>query len=473
MTAGAVVLIGFIRWFWNRFSMATITTTETREHSLKTRGFVTVSSQNLIIGRKLEAPLFDTNGILLLAAGSVITYEIKLAIANRGNRSVCLSQRDAERVTLQQESLAAIPPVTAIETDLTRKIDAIIDAGLFTVQNHGPLVKEEVAILGRQAYNLEQHQRLVRQRLESSQTLNSLMNNALRGVPIDGQIVSSIAIEHLQEMTTDIDHVLGIAMQRFQQNDDFTGRSLEVALLAMAIGIEMDLDAKNIRHLAIAGLVHDWGMMLVPEEIRNASHRLNPREMLEIKKHPIYSLELLQQVSSLPSIVSVVAYQVHERFNGTGFPRGRCGHSIHPFARILQVADVFVGMTSPRPYRPPMMRYAAMEGLIRQAKERAVDPEVVRALLRVQSLFPIGSYVALSDGSVAQVLRRNRDYYTEPIVMRIQDCEGNPLPPDDEGNIIDLHEAKHLQVVQALAKPGSEETTLSEDLYQFSLAGNN
>lgn len=145
-----------------------------------------VSSQNLIIGRKLEAPLFDTNGLLLLAAGSVITYEIKLAIANRGDRNVCLSQRDAERVTLQQESLAAIPCITAIETDLSRKIDAIIDAGLITVQNHGPLVKDKVAVLGRQGYSHERNQRLVRQRLENSQTLNSLMSNALRGEPIDG-----------------------------------------------------------------------------------------------------------------------------------------------------------------------------------------------------------------------------------------------------------------------------------------------
>ena len=191
--------------------------------------------------------------------------------------------------------------------------------------------------------------------------------------------------------------------------------------------------------------------------------------MLEIKKHPIYSLEMLQNVSSLPRVVSVIAYQVHERFNGTGYPRGRKGNSIHLFARILQIADAFIGMTSPRPYRPPMMRYAAMECLIRQAKERYVDPEVVRALLKIQSLFPIGSFVTLTDGSVAQVVRRNQDYYTEPIVARVQDSQGNSVDPEDDSNLIDLREADGLGVQQALPTPGSNEIAFSEDLYNSSL----
>jgi HD-GYP domain-containing protein (c-di-GMP phosphodiesterase class II) len=246
--------------------------------------------------------------------------------------------------------------------------------------------------------------------------------------------------------------------------DDLAARSLESSLLAMAIGIEMGLDAENISNLGVAGLVHDWGMMQVPLEIRTANRKLNQVEMLEIKKHPIHSLEILQRVSALPRVVSLISYQVHEKVNGNGYPRGRRGNSIHQFARILQVADAYTGMTSQRPYRPPMMRYAAMECLLRMAKEKSVDPDVVRALLKIQSLFPIGSFVILSNSAVAQVIRRNQDKYTQPIVRVLQDSEGNPANLDDDSTLIDLSDSE-LTVQQAMPAPGTNEVPLCEDYY--------
>ncbi len=435
----------------------------------KTEEQVSISLNDLIIGRTLNSPLYDKHGVLLLAANSEITQEVKDALKNRGDRSVMVSQEDLSRVTLSQIEPGNIKSIAQFDTELTKKIDAIVESGLLTVKNNGPAVKNNVAFLGRKGYDKKQREHLVQQHNLNGEALDSMMSEALHGEMMDGDIVSAMAAQYLQEMTTDTDNVLTSAMDQFQ-GDSIASRSLEVSLLAMAIGIEMDLDAENARNLAVAGLVHDWGMMRVPEEIRNATERLNQIQMLEIKKHPIYSLEMLQNVSSLPRVVSVIAYQVHERFNGTGYPRGRKGNSIHQFARILQIADAFIGMTSPRPYRAPMMRYAAMECLIRQAKERYVDPDIVRALLKIQSLFPIGSFVTLTDGSVAQVVRRNQNFYTEPIVARVQDAQGNSVDREHDSNIINLHEAEGLNVLQALPTPGSNEIVFSDDLYNSSLA---
>ncbi len=429
---------------------------------------VNISLNNLIIGRSLNSPLYDNHGVLLLAAGSTISQEVKEALRNRGDNSVMVSRQDLSRVTINQIDPGKVESIVKFDSELTKKIDAIVESGLLTVKNNGPAIKNNITFLGRKGYDQKQREQLVRQHELNGRALDQMMGEALHGQTMDGDVVAAMAAQYLQEMTTDTDNVLTSAMDQFQE-DSIATRSLEVSLLAMAIGIEMDLDADNARNLAIAGLVHDWGMMRVPEEIRNSTERLNQVQMLEIKKHPIYSLEMLQNVSSLPRVVSVIAYQVHERFNGTGYPRGRKGNSIHLFARILQIADAFIGMTSPRPYRPPMMRYAAMECLIRQAKERYVDPEVVRALLKIQSLFPIGSFVTLTDGSVAQVVRRNQDYYTEPIVARVQDSQGNSVDPEDDSNLIDLREADGLGVQQALPTPGSNEIAFSEDLYNSSL----
>jgi hypothetical protein len=97
------------------------------------------------------------------------------------------------------------------------------------------------------------------------------------------------------------------------------------------------------------------------------------------------------------------------------------------------------------------------------AKTRDVDGEMVRALLHTLSLFPIGSYVTLDDGSVARVLRRNGDKYTTPIVQIVQDAQGDAVPPDRDEAIVDLSEGER-RIIQALPTPGRDEAALSADV---------
>ncbi|HRX80471.1 MAG TPA: hypothetical protein P5307_15485, partial [Pirellulaceae bacterium] len=122
-------------------------------------------------------------------------------------------------------------------------------------------------------------------------------------------------------------------------------------------------------------------------------------------------------------------------------------------------ADAYIAMTTSRPHRPPMMPYAAVKQLLRMAQLGQADVQAVRALLHVLSLFPIGSYVAISDGSVAKVMRSNRRDYTKPIVARIQDADGNRIGLDDKRLLLDLT-STDLSIVQALPQPGSNEVRL-------------
>ena len=104
-----------------------------------------------------------------------------------------------------------------------------------------------------------------------------------------------------------------------------------------------------------------------------------------------------------------------------------------------------------------------MECLLRMAQAKSVDSKVVRALLHVLSLFPVGSYVALSDGSTARVLRSNREEYTRPIVQKLKDASGEPIAPDDNKGIVDL-KRDNLSIVQAVPAPGRNEIGLSPEI---------
>ncbi len=421
---------------------------------------VDVPLDELILGRPIGFPIYDARGVLLLAEGAVISSDFKRLLRNRGLESVQIDERDLERITLSNDLQA--DATFSFDNDLTKHLDQIIDGGMVPVQNDGPAIKESMQSRGTEAYDKQQRKKLIGQNTESHNALSGAMKAALHGGAANGATMSKMAGAYLSEMQSDVDSVLTSTMGMFDDNS-MAAQALQTALLAMAIGVEMDFDADNVRMIGLVGMVHDWGMMRVPKHIRDSAGRLSPQDYHEIKKHPIYSLEMLQKASAMPGMVSLVAYQIHERPNGTGYPRGRSDNAIHQFARIIAVADQYTALTTSRPWRAPYMAYAAVECLLRDAQARRLDANVVRSLLCVLSLFPVGSLVTLSDGSIARVMRRNGNAYTSPIVQRLQDANGQRVDPIAFGNIIDLQNSE-LKVEQALPTPGKKELSLTAAL---------
>lgn len=164
-------------------------------------------------------------------------------------------------------------------------------------------------------------------------------------------------------------------------------------------------------------MVHDAGMLHVDEKLYNSPDVLDPIAFLDITKHVVISTDLLfKKMERVPVGVRMVVYQMHERCDGSGYPRGWTAERIHPLAKISAVADAYVALVSPRPHRHAMLPYFAMEKMLEDVKTGLYDPTVVRALLHTISLFPIGSYCELNDGRVAKVFRSNGLAYDQPIV---------------------------------------------------------
>lgn len=415
---------------------------------------VSVGVDDLVIGRPLQHPICDDHGVLLLAEGSVITAEFRQKLQQRKSNTIRVHKNDQARITVNAEIFDGAGDVS-LDTELTSKLDSVIDSGMLFVRNAGPAVKDDMVFHGRKAYDTERRENLIMQHQSASESIDSMMKDALKGGRgVDGRQVMQMAATYLTDLSEDADNVLTAAQQANQQG--LSEHCLKTSLMAMAIAVEMELDADNVRTIGITGLVQDWGMTKIPKELLSREHRLSANEFVEIKKHPIYTLDILEGVSGMPRLVPLVAYQVHERPNGRGYPRGRSGNTIHLFARVIAVADMYTALTSPRPWRPRLTPYAAMELLLKRTQTRDVDADVVRALLRTVSLFPIGSLVTLSDGSVARVIRRNRDLYTTPIVQVIQKADGSTAEIDDPDMIIDLSDAE-VSVVQSLPTPGRQE----------------
>lgn len=156
--------------------------------------------------------------------------------------------------------------------------------------------------------------------------------------------------------------------------------SQRVAQLCQSLGRGLGLNTQEQMELTMAGLFHDIGKISIDREILNKPGSLTSEEWAEIRRHPESGYRILNSVSGMGKMAEAVLYH-HERWDGSGYPKGLSGEQIPFLARIIAVADAYDAMINARPYRPPLTRGEALAEL-RSCAGTDFDPEVVEALLR-------------------------------------------------------------------------------------------
>lgn len=167
-----------------------------------------------------------------------------------------------------------------------------------------------------------------------------------------------------------------------ESRDPYTaGHQNRVAKIAVAIAQDMGLDSESCRGIKLAGLIHDIGKMQIPSEILTKPTKLTYLEMALIRIHPEAGYGILKDIP-FPWPVAEMVHQHHERFDGSGYPKGLQGENILIGARIIAVADAVEAISSHRPYRPALGLDAAL-GEIESHRGVLFDPAVVDSCLRL------------------------------------------------------------------------------------------
>ncbi len=412
--------------------------------------FVMVDTESLILGRPIKFPVYDQSGVLLLAKDSIITPNFRRILRERKVTSVQLHSDDADVISAGRavgklgESLRKANHAEGT----TRQFREAVENGLQFVSNQGEAALNAVVDHGSSGYCREKQAELSEKNRKQCELLAELMNSNIDSKKPDGEIFREATLGFLEGMCEDFDCMNALSLG-LNIDDDLAQHCQRMAILGMSIAVEMGLNDENVCRVGVTGLLHDWGMLKVPRQIRYPDKPLGELERLELQKHVMHSVNLLEKMTGLPTLVPLVSYQIHEQMNGEGYPRGRVGNNIHLFARILHVAHCYVELTTKTAYRPAFSPYDATIELFRLAKNGVLDPVVLRALLRAQSLFPVGSLVMLSSGSMAKVVRANGDLFAEPIVQLVQDNQGNEIKEGESGTILNLAEVD-CKVTQAM-----------------------
>ncbi|WP_198670366.1 HD-GYP domain-containing protein [Dyella sp. C9] len=155
--------------------------------------------------------------------------------------------------------------------------------------------------------------------------------------------------------------------------------SERVMRMTVALARRAGLDGDALRHVRFGALLHDIGKLALPDAILIKPGPLTPEEVTVMRTHPILGRDLLMRTAFLRPAVDI-PYAHHERWDGTGYPRGLRGEEIPLAARLFSVVDVWDALSFPRVYKPAWPEQEVLDYL-RNAAGSQLDPQIVALFL--------------------------------------------------------------------------------------------
>ncbi len=374
---------------------------------------VSVSVDQLTVGVTCSQPIVSDTGLLLLGANTRITQQVITGLRERGIGSISVDPRDLAmfRGEPAPSWLPRRDRIKESRWDAKRPVrDQLID-------------RHDEHLSSQRAAQLASHVSVAKRTMNRFR--DQMMEKSVRSVS------SFIELSELYvlSMVDDLDHTVG-SMSMELAIDGPVERSLKLAVLGMSVACEMGLSGVQTIEVGMAGLLHDASLDVMDSVYRSPIELLNEAQRWEYQKHPLMSAKFVQSMMEISPNVTMAIEQVHEQFDGSGFPRGVRAQRIHLYARILNVVDAYLQLTMANSHRGSIIAHDALGLLLHRAGRGLFDPQVIRAFLNVESLFPLGSHVELDNGQLAKVIRRPKNGYAAPVVETV------------EGDRIDLELAK-------------------------------
>ncbi|MDP8298497.1 MAG: HD domain-containing protein [Candidatus Tantalella remota] len=248
------------------------------------------------------------------------------------------------------------------------------------------------------ASRLEKGDLTARVNIQSHDEIEELADgfNKMAGQMEDSNTELKDALVKIQQSSLETIYRLSLAAE---YRDWDTGHHLlRMSHYAKAIAKEMDLEPKYTEAILYASLMHDVGKIGIPDNILRKPGKLTPQEWDVMKQHTVIGAQILERSEAeFIKMAEGIALSHHERWDGSGYPRGLKGDEISLAARIVAVADVFEAITSKRPYKEAFSVETAFN-IIKEGRGTHFDPTVVDAFFEIKD----------------EILNiKNRDYHPE------------------------------------------------------------
>lgn len=259
--------------------------------------------------------------------------------------------------------------------------------------------------------------------------LSSIRQGATVAMP-DLEVVASSMVDSVLRNSTAM-----ALLARMVEKDEYTSsHSLASSIWALVFGRHLGLDRESLEAVGLGGLLLDVGKTKLPQELLNKTGELTDVERRHIQNHVDFGLEIIREADGVDQRVLDMVATHHERFDGSGYPKGSRGNQIPVFGRIGGIVDSYSAMTSKRPYAPAMSSFDAMREFTALSNKH-FQTEMVEQFIQAVGIFPAGTLVELNTGEVGVVLKEHQSTRLQPEIAVILDAEKNAIA---EFKVMDL-----------------------------------
>ncbi|MCR2803447.1 HD-GYP domain-containing protein [Paenibacillus soyae] len=222
--------------------------------------------------------------------------------------------------------------------------------------------------------------------------------------------------------------------------------AFNVAVLAGIMGLAKGFNRNQLEELGVGALLFDIGMTKMPQELLTRQGPLTEAERQILRSHPKEGFDILRKYHDISIVSAHCALQHHERFDGSGYPRGLSKDEIHMYGQIVGLADTYDALVSPRPHRKRYTTSEAVEFLF-AAGGTYFDLDLIRLFCKHISVYPIATTLLLSTGQEVVVTHNNDLAVHRPRVRVIAEADGKPPKSPYE---IELKNEMHITIVKEL-----------------------
>ncbi|MBZ9636504.1 HD-GYP domain-containing protein [Clostridium sp. FP1] len=269
-----------------------------------------------------------------------------------------------------------------------------------------------------------------------SNRIDNFLNNIEKDIKLDLIEVRTMSKEILDSFN-DYDSILKSITNSRNIDEYLTRHCVNVALLSSMLGKWLNLPKKDITLLTYAAFLHDIGKTKISQTILDKPSKLTKLEFEEIKKHPVYSYELVRNIPYLDDSVSLAVLMHHERIDGSGYPLHLKEDKISVFAKIIGIADMFDAMTADKVYGKKQNPFVALE-IMQHDCMGLFDYNYLTAFITQMSNYYTGEMVKLSDGSIGKVIKIDINNIARPLISI-------------DSNFIDLSIEKNIFITELIA----------------------